>query len=277
MCAARSSWPAQGHPRQAELALLVVPVGVEERRLADQELRHVVQPQLVEVVAADHHQDVGLGPGSASRGTRSILLTHSSANGGRSAPVACSPGSRTGGGSRRSPRRCWPWRPPQCVGLDGSGRSTTGVAVDGAGRRPCRSGGAAPRRAGRAARPRGPAGRSRAAARPAGRGRPARAADPGAVERQPCARAPARGRGRSPRTAAGAGRAGPPRRRSGSARGSAGPGPCAPGGRGRGRTCRPRGCAVRRPARARPSRRRRSGSSSTSVEDVVQVARRSPR
>ena len=63
MCAARSSSPAQRHPRQAELALLVVPVGVEERRLADQELRHVVQPQLVEVVAADHHQDVGLGPG----------------------------------------------------------------------------------------------------------------------------------------------------------------------------------------------------------------------
>ena len=52
----------QGHPGQAELALLVVPVGVVEGRLADQELRHVVQPQLVEVVAADHHQDVGPGP-----------------------------------------------------------------------------------------------------------------------------------------------------------------------------------------------------------------------
>jgi hypothetical protein len=76
----------QGHPRQAELALLVVPVGVEERRLADQELRHVVQPQLVEVVAADHHQDVGPGPGERLA-EGSILLTHSSANGGRSAPV----------------------------------------------------------------------------------------------------------------------------------------------------------------------------------------------
>ena len=32
------------HPRQAELAFLVVPVRVEERRLAHQELRHVVQP-----------------------------------------------------------------------------------------------------------------------------------------------------------------------------------------------------------------------------------------
>ena len=41
------------------------------------------------------------------------------------------------------------------------------------GRRPCRSGGGAPRRAGRAGRRRGPAARSRAAARPAGRGRPA--------------------------------------------------------------------------------------------------------
>ena len=54
---------AQGHPRQAELPLLVVEVRVEERRLAHEELRHVVQPQLVEVVAADHHQHVGLGPG----------------------------------------------------------------------------------------------------------------------------------------------------------------------------------------------------------------------
>jgi hypothetical protein len=32
----------QPHPRQAELAFLVVPVRVEERRLAHQELRHVV-------------------------------------------------------------------------------------------------------------------------------------------------------------------------------------------------------------------------------------------
>ena len=31
--------------------------------LADQELRHVVQPQLVEVVGADHHQHVRAGPG----------------------------------------------------------------------------------------------------------------------------------------------------------------------------------------------------------------------
>ena len=50
-------------PRQPELALLVVVVRVVERRLADQELRHVVQPQLVEVVGADHHQHVRPGPG----------------------------------------------------------------------------------------------------------------------------------------------------------------------------------------------------------------------
>ena len=54
--------PAQQQPRQAELAFLVVVVGVVERRLADEELRHVVQPQLVEVVRADHHQHVRAGP-----------------------------------------------------------------------------------------------------------------------------------------------------------------------------------------------------------------------
>src|ERR1700728_2453364 len=43
---------AQAHPGQAELPLLVVVVRVVERRLADQELRHVVEPELVEVVAA---------------------------------------------------------------------------------------------------------------------------------------------------------------------------------------------------------------------------------
>ena len=48
---------------QPELPLFVVVVGVVERRLAHQELRHVVQPQLVEVVRADHDQDVRAGPG----------------------------------------------------------------------------------------------------------------------------------------------------------------------------------------------------------------------
>ncbi len=48
----------QEHPGQSEFAFLVVEVGVIERRLADQELRHVVQPQLVEMVAADHHEHV---------------------------------------------------------------------------------------------------------------------------------------------------------------------------------------------------------------------------
>ncbi len=55
--------PLAHHARQPELALLVVEVGVVEGRLADQELRHVVQPQLVEVVGADHDQHVGPGPG----------------------------------------------------------------------------------------------------------------------------------------------------------------------------------------------------------------------
>ena len=50
-------------PGQAEFAFLVVVVGVVERRLAHQELRHVVQPELVEVVRADHHQHVGPRPG----------------------------------------------------------------------------------------------------------------------------------------------------------------------------------------------------------------------
>jgi hypothetical protein len=53
----------QEHPRQPELAFLVVEVAVVGGRLADQELRHVVQPDLVEVVAADHDQNVRAGPG----------------------------------------------------------------------------------------------------------------------------------------------------------------------------------------------------------------------
>jgi hypothetical protein len=54
---------AHKHPGQAELPFLVVEVRVVERRLADEELRHVVQPQLVEMVRADHDQDVGAGAG----------------------------------------------------------------------------------------------------------------------------------------------------------------------------------------------------------------------
>ena len=50
-------------PREPELALLVVPVGVVGGRLAHEELGHVVEPQLVEVVAADHDEHVGPGPG----------------------------------------------------------------------------------------------------------------------------------------------------------------------------------------------------------------------
>jgi hypothetical protein len=50
----------QPHPWQAELALLVVPVGVVVRRFPDEELRHVVEPELVEVVAPDHDQHVRL-------------------------------------------------------------------------------------------------------------------------------------------------------------------------------------------------------------------------
>jgi hypothetical protein len=55
--------PAQQQPGQPELAFLVVVVGVVEGCLAHQKLRHVVQPELVEVVRADHDQHVGPGPG----------------------------------------------------------------------------------------------------------------------------------------------------------------------------------------------------------------------
>jgi hypothetical protein len=48
------------HARQAELALLVVPVRVVLLGMTNEELRHVVQPELVEMVGADHHQDVGV-------------------------------------------------------------------------------------------------------------------------------------------------------------------------------------------------------------------------
>jgi hypothetical protein len=54
---------AHEHPGQAELPFLVVEVRVVKRRLAHEELRHVVQPQLVEMVGADHDQDVGAGAG----------------------------------------------------------------------------------------------------------------------------------------------------------------------------------------------------------------------
>jgi hypothetical protein len=88
-------------PRQAELALLVVPVGVVERRLADEELRHVVEPQLVEVVAADHDEDVG--PRRRQRLAEALdlrlpLVGERRAGRRRS---TCSRGSRTGDGSRR--------------------------------------------------------------------------------------------------------------------------------------------------------------------------------
>ena len=69
---------------------------------------------------------------------------------------------RLGAGRRRARR------PPQSAA--GRRRPRCGRRP---GRRPCRSAGGAPRRAGRAARPPGPAARTRAAARPAGRGRPA--------------------------------------------------------------------------------------------------------
>ena len=161
----------QRHPREAELALLVVPVGVEVRRLADQELRHVVQPQLVEVVTTDHHEHVGLGAGQRLAegldlglplvGERRSLGARGGAglqvegvvrrgddrgDGGHARSSLLSPRS----GRRR--RRCGRW----------------------SGRRPSRSGAVAPRRAGRAGPRPGPAARSRATARPAGRGRRAR-------------------------------------------------------------------------------------------------------
>ena len=95
---------AQPHPRQAEFPLLVVPVGVEPRCLADQELGHVVQPELVEVIASHHDQDVRPGPGQRLPeggdlgdpflGERWPLVR-------RQRGLS---GSRTGGGWMRSPR-----------------------------------------------------------------------------------------------------------------------------------------------------------------------------
>ena len=49
--------------RDAELALLIVEGGVVAGRLADEELRAVVEENLVEMVRPDHHKDVGLGAG----------------------------------------------------------------------------------------------------------------------------------------------------------------------------------------------------------------------
>src|SRR5437764_9487693 len=46
------------HAGQPELALLIVVVRVVEGRLADEELRHIVVEELVEVVRADHDQDI---------------------------------------------------------------------------------------------------------------------------------------------------------------------------------------------------------------------------
>ena len=54
---------AQCHPGQSELAFLVVEVRIEERRLPDQELRHVVEPELVEMITAHHDEHVRCGPG----------------------------------------------------------------------------------------------------------------------------------------------------------------------------------------------------------------------
>src|SRR5262249_18532297 len=76
----------QPHPGQAELPFLVVPVRVEERRLAHQELRLVVNPQLGKWALPTMTRTSGSARVSVARNA-SILATHSSAKGGRSAPV----------------------------------------------------------------------------------------------------------------------------------------------------------------------------------------------
>ena len=104
MWAARSSWPRSvilGRPNSRSS---LYQLRVEERCLADQELRHVVQPQLVEVIAADHHQHVGAGPGERLPEAADLGSPTRRRTAVDRLRWPCSPGSRTGDGSRRSPR-----------------------------------------------------------------------------------------------------------------------------------------------------------------------------
>ena len=153
------------------------------------------------------------GPGSASRGTPRSWPTHSSANGGRSAPVArAGPVVERVVGRGDDRDRRWPCGSSCSVAVSRRvGVDVRGVAVDGQvdvhADRPAPLLGELAEQPGGAGQQREPAQQLDRQAEVGQR----RAADPGAVERQPCGRAPARGPGRSPRTAAGAARAGPPR------------------------------------------------------------------
>ena len=169
----RSSCALQQHPRQPELALLVVPVGVVERRLA--------RPGTAACCPAT------AGGSGRSRPSPARRAAPRSASPGTPRPCAptrrrtaagprrwrCWRGSRRGGGWTRSPRPAQPRGPPgrsgRRVGLDGPV-----VQVDRQEDVVRRRGGAAPRRAARSARRCGPAARTRAAAPAAARGRPAR-------------------------------------------------------------------------------------------------------
>src|SRR5215831_7461126 len=51
----------QNHTRQPEFALLIVVVRVVEGSFADEELRHIIVEELVEMVRTDHDQYVGPG------------------------------------------------------------------------------------------------------------------------------------------------------------------------------------------------------------------------
>ena len=52
----------QHHAGQPEFALLVVVVRIVEGRFADEELRHIIVEELVEVVRTDHDQYIRVGP-----------------------------------------------------------------------------------------------------------------------------------------------------------------------------------------------------------------------
>src|SRR5205823_13387348 len=55
--------PLEDHAGQPEFALLIVVVRIVERRFADEELRHIIVEELVEVIRADHDQYVWPGFG----------------------------------------------------------------------------------------------------------------------------------------------------------------------------------------------------------------------
>src|SRR5690242_14526377 len=78
----------QHHTGQSKFALLIVVVCIVERRFADEELRHIIVPELVEVVGANHDQNIRSGSGQ--RLAISCHLAH---------PLVCKIGSALWRGS----------------------------------------------------------------------------------------------------------------------------------------------------------------------------------